>query len=177
MTTTAEINGECLCGKVRFAVAAPKEIGLCHCGMCRKWGGGMPLAAFHGKISLHSSESLRWYKSSEWLERGFCGECGSSLFCRAAGEDDWVVSAGATNPDSARIVQHIYIEEKPAFYDFADNAPRITGAQFVAGLFAQMQNKFGDAFLQDALPKVRRENGDAFADEVEKILAANKTSS
>ncbi|MGI9296667.1 MAG: GFA family protein, partial [Gammaproteobacteria bacterium] len=93
--TTAEIGGRCLCGAVRFTTPAPQKITLCHCGMCRRWGGGLPLAGFVAKVSLSEGDALRWWKSSEWGERGFCGECGASLFWRAPEMDGWEVSAGA----------------------------------------------------------------------------------
>ena len=174
--TKTEIGGRCLCGAVRFTTAAPKEIGLCHCGMCRKWCGGLPAAAFIAKVSL-SGGALKWYKSSEWCERGFCGECGSSLFWRAPGMEEWGVLAGAADStDGAKIVKHIYADDKPAFYDFADDAPRITGARFVAHLFADFRRQFGETFLQDAMQKCRRHHGDSFANEVEKYLAAQNDS-
>lgn len=38
-------SGNCLCGAVQFsAKQASNHVGACHCGMCRKWGGG-PLMA------------------------------------------------------------------------------------------------------------------------------------
>ncbi|QNP60419.1 hypothetical protein H9L24_06065 [Paenacidovorax monticola] len=40
------MKGHCLCGAVGFARADAKEIGACHCGYCRRWGGG-PLLAVH----------------------------------------------------------------------------------------------------------------------------------
>ena len=40
------MNGHCLCGAVGFTSPDAKEIGACHCGFCRRWGGG-PLLAVH----------------------------------------------------------------------------------------------------------------------------------
>ena len=41
MSDVTEGKGSCLCGAVRFtAKNMSKEVGACHCSMCRKWGGG-----------------------------------------------------------------------------------------------------------------------------------------
>lgn len=40
------MNGHCLCSAVTFTSPEAKEIGACHCGVCRRWGGG-PLLAVH----------------------------------------------------------------------------------------------------------------------------------
>ena len=32
-------------------------------------------------------------------------------------------------PPGIAIAEHIFVEEKPAYYDFADEAPRVTGAE------------------------------------------------
>ncbi len=38
-------SGSCLCGKTHITVKnISKNVGACHCSMCRKWGGG-PLMA------------------------------------------------------------------------------------------------------------------------------------
>ncbi len=173
-------TGKCLCGAVRFELQEPaKETGLCHCKMCRRWGGGLAAAGLHcGGATISGEENLRWWKSSEWGERGFCGVCGSSLFWRAPGGgenggDHFVAMAGVLDDDAAvaGIHEHIYIDEKPAFYDIAGDAPRSTGAQFVARVFAQLTQQYGEEFLQDAMQKCRAHNGNAFANEVQTLLA------
>ena len=140
--------------------------------MCRRWSGGAPFTAFHAAVRLLAEDSLRWRKSSEWGERGFCGECGTPLFWRAAGMPEWAVSAGALDDEKNLAVEkHIYIDDKPDFYDFADDAPRFTGAQFTAKILAELAPRFGEGFLQDALAKARAQNGDGFADEVARRIA------
>ena len=36
--------------------------------------------------------------------------------------------------DAFRLSDEIYIDEKPAFYDFAGDRPRLTGKEFLASL-------------------------------------------
>ena len=46
MDSTTEHRGACLCGAVSV-IAKPKndKVVLCHCKMCRQWGGGPMFAA------------------------------------------------------------------------------------------------------------------------------------
>ena len=77
-------QGSCLCGAVGFSAEnAAKNLGACHCGMCRKWGGGpammVPCA---DAVSFSGDENIGVFASSEWAERGFRTSCGSHLFYR-----------------------------------------------------------------------------------------------
>ena len=169
--------GRCACGAVRFSASLEKaEAGVCHCKICRCWCGGTPLATSHAEIKLLADKALCWWKSSEWCERGFCGECGSSLFWRnPQGIGPWGVSVGALEETAElgelKIARHIYADRKPAFYDFSDNAPRQTGPEWVAEILSGLAKQFGDDFLQDALKKSRAHHGNAFTDQVEKLIA------
>ncbi|MBP0129127.1 MAG: GFA family protein, partial [Nitrospira sp.] len=76
-------EGQCLCGAVRFRLAgAKRDVVICHCGQCRRWHGHVgaytrvPISA----LTVEDERSLAWYRSSERARRGFCRECGSSLF-------------------------------------------------------------------------------------------------
>ena len=134
--TERKRDGGCLCGAVRFTVAlVTTEFSICHCGMCRRWSGG-PLEAAHcaGAPAFTKDDGLVWYRSSDWGERGFCGRCGTNLFWRLADNSDVVaVSVEALDDaDDLTLGRHIYIDSKPARYDFADDRPRVTEAEFLA---------------------------------------------
>ena len=136
-----EMTGQCLCGAVQFT-GTPiqgRGISVCHCGQCRRWASG-PLMSVRmaDGVTLTKADGLAWYASSDFGERGFCRRCGSTLFWREAGaERDWAVSVGALDATNdgghgLRITEHIWIDDKPDFYDFADDAPRKTAAQCLA---------------------------------------------
>jgi len=133
-------SGQCLCGAVHFtAHETPDEVSICHCSMCRRWIGG-PAFAVHAKgdVVFDSGEdSVGWYNSSDWAMRGFCKTCGTSLFYRIKGEQpEWIIQAGALNDGSAHaLASEIFVDEKPAFYAFEGERPRLTGAEVFA-LFA-----------------------------------------
>ncbi len=133
------MTGQCLCGAVRFtAQDVPHQIGVCHCGQCRRWASGPYFAVRAGSVTFEGEDNLGRYRSSDWAERGFCNRCGSSLFWREKeAERDWAVSVGALDATNdgghgQRITEHIWIDDKPDFYDFADDAPRLTAAQAMA---------------------------------------------
>ena len=151
----SEQIGRCLCGAVRFRLAAaPSEVGVCHCGMCRRMCGGMP--AVGAEISppvFEADATLKWRRSSAWGERGFCAACGTSLFWRPVGEEwGWAVMVGALeNPPPLKILHHIFVDEKPDFYDFADDAPRLTGEEWFAKVVEILRAKKGDAYADKAI--------------------------
>ena len=128
-------SGGCLCGAVRFEVAVPEgHIHACHCGMCRRWTAG-PFMSVNcpGVPDFESADSLRWHRTSDWAERGFCGTCGSSLFFRLAKQPEMLTVVAVEAFDDAaglELRQHIYIDDKPDYYEFADQAERLTGAEF-----------------------------------------------
>jgi len=84
MVATFNGKGSCLCGEVSFtAKNAIQSVGACHCGMCRKWGGGPLMAVDCGTdVTFEGEKYISVYDSSEWAERGFCKKCGSHLFYR-----------------------------------------------------------------------------------------------
>ena len=133
--TPASLAGGCLCGAVRFT-ARPKnrDFGVCHCSMCRKWAAG-PFFAMEceGAVEVADASNLGAYRSSEWAERCFCKRCGSVLFYRLVGKDFSVVSAEAFDDHSGfAFTSQIFIDDKPAYYDFANKTHNMTGADVFA---------------------------------------------
>jgi hypothetical protein len=68
-------------GAIRDAIA-------CHCTQCRRTSGhhAAMTSASSEDLTLISSRTLEWYRSSPAAERGFCRVCGSNLFWRPEGE-------------------------------------------------------------------------------------------
>jgi len=131
-------NGKCLCGAVAFsAEGAEAHLHACHCSICRAWSGGPMLAASVTAVKFSGAEHLVRYDSSEWGARGFCGRCGSSLFFHLKPADLYMISMGAFDDQSRfTLAGEIYVDQKPAAYDFAGEHPRQTGEEFLASLQA-----------------------------------------
>jgi hypothetical protein len=135
------MQGGCLCGAVRFT-AAPKdrEVGACHCSMCRKWTGGPFMVIDCGdSIKVENESNLGVYRSSEWAERCFCKKCGSALFYRLVQNGNCYASAEAFDDRSGyALTSQVFIDEKPAYYEFANKTKNMTGPEVFAA-FAQTQ--------------------------------------
>ena len=133
MSTSLALSGKCLCEKVSIKLT-PKstEIGACHCSTCRQWSGGPYLAIESDQVSL-SGDSISRYDSSEWAERGFCNQCGTHLFYKLKSNGTHYVPVGllAEHPDMA-LTHQIFIDSKPAYYNFAEQTSCMTGAEVFA---------------------------------------------
>jgi hypothetical protein len=85
---TSKLSGGCACGAIRYeSDAAPTVMLNCHCSDCRKASGsGYAAIVIVQKSSLQLSGEARFHKlrggSGSIIERGFCPDCGSSLFVR-----------------------------------------------------------------------------------------------
>lgn len=131
----AGIGGKCLCGAVSFNVElADPNVHACHCTKCRRWAGGPVLAVEHkADVNFVGADNVTVYQSSEWAERGFCKICGTALFWRLQGGGHYALMAGTLDDESRlTLASQIFIDEKPAFYDFANDTPKLTGAEVFA---------------------------------------------
>ncbi|WEF24890.1 GFA family protein [Paracoccus sp. S3-43] len=120
----SDFTGRCLCGAVTFKGSGGSEPpSACHCSQCRRWSGHVWASASASDVSV--AGPVRWYRSSDKAERGFCPECGSSLFWRQIGVTNPEIAAGAIdNPTGLRLAGHIYVADKGDYYDIADGLPQ-----------------------------------------------------
>jgi len=128
-----KIHGRCLCGAVSFTAEAEPGLHVCHCSMCRRWAGGPSFSTEASSVQFNGEENIQRYNSSDWGERGFCRQCGSSLFYRLKEPDQYILNMGAVDDQSPfTIASEIFIDEKPPGYDLAGKHPRLTGEEFLA---------------------------------------------
>lgn len=132
-----ETKGKCLCGSVELNIELPTsetEIAACHCSMCRNWLGGPMLAVDSGVLKGITGESfITRYQSSEWAERGFCNNCGTSLFYYLKPADQYHFPVGLLDSDLQFKLSHqIFIDEKPEYYSFSNKTENMTGAEVFA---------------------------------------------
>lgn len=144
MSNPKMAEGKCLCGSVKVKFPFANEyFDACHCGMCRKWGGG-PLLTVDGKgngegVKLEGEQFITTYASSEWAERGFCGNCGTHIFYRLKETGFMNFSLGLIdNADHLKFHLQIFIDKKPDQYDFANKTEKMTEAQVFAKYLPQV---------------------------------------
>lgn len=122
-------RGSCLCGAVSYEITGPlRPVVACHCRQCRKTSGHY-VAATQGRwdrLLLRREEGLAWYRSSETASRGFCKDCGSSLFWRRHGHDLVSIMAGTLDPPTGlEMACHILADQKGDYYDITDGLPMV----------------------------------------------------
>ncbi|PPD50952.1 MAG: aldehyde-activating protein [Methylobacter sp.] len=80
--SNATYSGGCQCGAVRFQVnGSLGDASVCHCRMCQKAFGGFyaPLVSVRGAKLTWTRGTPKQFKSSNFVTRGFCGDCGTPL--------------------------------------------------------------------------------------------------
>lgn len=127
-------TGGCLCGGVRFEVHGPlRDVMICHCSQCRRTSGHVAAfsSAAREDLVFTSDTTLKWYRSSEQARRGFCEDCGASLFWEPAGEARIGVAAGALDlPTGLKTVRHVFVADAADYYEIADGLSQDVGSHF-----------------------------------------------
>lgn len=127
----AEHKGRCLCGGVAFTVRGKmRNVAWCHCGQCLHWHGhfGGYTASTWPNIALRGADMVAWYDSSDRARRGFCRDCGSSLFWEPAHRKHVSICAGALDlPTGLVSARHIFVESKGDYYRITDDVPQSPG--------------------------------------------------
>lgn len=122
------ITGGCLCGSVRYQVNGPlRDIIACHCEQCRRSSGHFVAATAcrRAHFSLTKQASLQWFSAVEGFRRGFCNQCGSSLFFEETGGERVSIAAGTLDaPQGLHIAAHIYVAEAGDYYALDDGVPQ-----------------------------------------------------
>lgn len=140
-------TGSCLCGAVEITISEPikKDVSACHCGMCRKWTAGTFYSIHGGKeadIQFKGAESIGRYRSSDWAERAFCKECGSSLFYHSFEDDQCYVSADLfSEMDEFVLTSEIFYNCRPGYLASSGETEKVTEAEMFAQVSSNNQEK------------------------------------
>lgn len=120
--------GSCLCGAVRYEVDGElRDVVNCHCAMCRKTHGhiGAYTATKKAALRLTESRGLKWYAASNIARRGFCSECGGSLFWEPSGKDYISIAAGTVDPPTGlKTVMQIHVNSAGDYYTIHADVPQ-----------------------------------------------------
>jgi hypothetical protein len=108
-----------------------RDVLICHCEECRRWHGhfSASTAARREDLVLLEERGLRWIQSPNSdarARRGFCAECGSSLFWDAPDRPTVSIAAGTLDGSTTlRTTAHWYVSQAGDYYDLpADGLPR-----------------------------------------------------
>lgn len=123
--------GGCLCGRVRYEIVGElMPVINCHCSKCRRFHGhvGAYAAARREDLVLIEATGLKWYCSVQDetpnVYRGFCRECGSSLFWDPRGKPNISIAAGSIDsPTGLHTERHVWLSQKTDYYELTDGLP------------------------------------------------------
>lgn len=104
-SAAASLTGGCQCGELRFRSEGPfNGANICHCRMCQK-AVGAPFAAFVPVPSIEWTRGgvPKYWASSEYAKRGFCGTCGTTLTYEPEGPMVGLALATFDDPDDVRL--------------------------------------------------------------------------
>ena len=126
MKASSVHKGSCLCGDITFEVSGALEPATaCHCTQCRKQTGHYFASSDVPRAALRVTGKVSWYASSEKVQRGFCGRCGSTLFWDPIRQDRIAIALGAFDtPTQTRLKMHIFVASKGDYYDIGDGLPQ-----------------------------------------------------
>ena len=124
--------GGCLCGEVQYHIQGElKGIINCHCSKCRKFHGnyGAYTSVKAENLTITRQKSLKWYKSptdeTPNVHRGFCSQCGSSLFWYPKDQPNIAVAAGSLDsPTHLETIGHVWCSQISDYYKIEDDLPQ-----------------------------------------------------
>lgn len=136
--TDATLTGGCLCGRIRYALDRPPEgVVECHCGMCRRWHGHIGAyvsVPFKAMRITEGEDALAWYRSSDEARRGFCRDCGSSLFWQHDRPERADIAAGTLDqPTGLKTLFHIFVADKADYTVLSDGLPQHARSSATSG--------------------------------------------
>ena len=129
MTT---LKGQCLCSDIRFEAEGPTLFSAhCHCRFCRKAHGAAFVTwvgvAEEGFLFSHGEDRLSWFQSSQQSRRGFCSNCGTTLFYASTlspGEVH-IALACIEGPVDREPQVHVFYDQHVPWIHIGDGLPRL----------------------------------------------------
>ena len=126
-------KGQCLCGAVVFTIDADLTSPIaCHCKQCRQQSGFYfsAVPAPKDAVQFSCKDGLDWYRHTEIATRGFCNQCGSTMFWRAdEGPTVMVAMASLDDTTGLSLSGHYWMDFKGDYYDIADGLPQHRGEE------------------------------------------------
>lgn len=128
---TAGVAGGCLCGAVRFRVAAfAGGVFKCHCSKCRKSTGGASSAAVlaprDALVWERGAAQVREYRTESGFLRRFCPDCGSVLPQLLPDHGLCWIPAGLLEGDAGLTLRrHIHVDSKAPWEVLDAATPRL----------------------------------------------------
>jgi hypothetical protein len=121
------ITGGCLCGACCYETdAEPINVRACHCRACQKATGGPFYArVLVPKADVTISGPVRWFASSQDVRRGFCPQCGATMFSERLSIGAIGLTMGTLDePARFQPAEHIWVSAKQPWIFLQDGLPQ-----------------------------------------------------
>jgi hypothetical protein len=143
---TRSYSGGCQCGAIRFhTTEITNSARICHCRMCQKAVGN-----FFAALVNAPKDKLAWtrgtpsrFRSSADVDRGFCAQCGTPLFCEYLPGDQTGLCIGAfDHPQDIKPISQDSIEGRMPWFGVlhevaeSGTSEELDGAERVAAVAA-----------------------------------------
>ena len=141
MVGNKKIMGHCLCQTIAFEIQPPtKWCSHCHCHQCRE-AHGAAVVTWVGVDEKNfgftrGEAQLNWFESTPGARRGFCRNCGSTLFFQAQrwpGEMH-ISRAAIPGPIDRKPAGHFWYDRRIDWMDYKDDLPHFGGESGVEPL-------------------------------------------
>ena len=139
-------TGGCMCGSLRYQVSGtPFWVGHCHCKSCRRHTGApvVTFVAFKNAQVVFTKGTRQIYRSSPGVGRAFCGQCDTPLTWEGKsnlperGEIIELYISTFDDPNTYVPTNHVWYQQKVAWFDVADDLPRYRGFDFNGELYCR----------------------------------------
>jgi hypothetical protein len=135
-------KADCLCGAVKATVTEINpQYTVCHCKMCRKWGGGPLFAMQCGTdVSFTGKDNIKEYESSDWATRGFCIDCGTHLFYKVKNTGSYNMPVGLFDSvENLTMEMQYFSDKRPKHYCFSNETKELTESEIMAYFASQTE--------------------------------------
>ena len=134
----SQLKGACLCGACKVTITpAEDHMHACHCDMCRAWTGSSLMAVKVNPGDMQIDGPVRTRATSDWAERAWCDDCGSSLFYRVTSPGPYeqvahVATGLFENAGGLTLTGELYTDRRPSGYAFVGELHGMTKAEVEA---------------------------------------------
>ena len=119
---------KCLCEGIKLKIKGYlRHVINCHCSQCMKTHGNYAsyTSCLEKDLIFISKKTLKWYQSSKKAKRGFCSNCGASIFYKYLTSKNISISAGMfQNPTNLKVKLNIFSKGNLDYYKIDTKIPK-----------------------------------------------------
>jgi hypothetical protein len=131
-----ELTGGCQCGAIRYRFTGePGEASICHCRMCQKAFGswGAPLVSLKAANFAWTRGKPAEFRSSPVVARGFCSACGTPLYMRDDGDENYDIAIGSLDdPNRTPPTRQVGVESEVQWFSRLASLPRLRTQDYIS---------------------------------------------